>query len=387
MTSWATDYLLKEYSDYPVIKRNKGGTFFQKNKNEVLAIFTAHAHNYLNSAGEWKPITLQPDKRGHIEGVRFGYNPAMEITYKGKPLFQFKSVTIDGKKYPLKFLAHENMLLADLPFGQAKIVFNENGVQQLLDIPEQMHGLLSFDERVNPNSYGLIKGQRMTLDGLPLGDIVNLSEMKYPLVIDPDYSNENIGCYIFGQNATYSTARSTSSNFQDSFIFPSTYNAPAIGQVTGFNISRTFIKFSTNGIWGGVSNAKINLSVTLDQSTADFDVQIVEQDWSAQDPITAGNRETAYDGCLSPASFILWRNTSGLSIDTYYASSDLTNSYVKKNSATYYSLRSAEDRNNSAPASNERIYLHVNPAGINQPPYLSLIFTPKIATAMPVITT
>jgi len=82
-----------------------------------------------------------------------------------------------------------------------------------------------------------------------------------------------------------------------------------------------------------------------DYSPVDFDVEIVKQDWSAQDPIGAGNMEAAYDNCLAGVLDAIWRNTAGISIGTQYTSPNLDISRINKTGLTYYSLRSSRDKN------------------------------------------
>jgi len=164
-------------------------------------------------------------------------------------------------------------------------------------------------------------------------------------------------CIVYGSNANFGTARS------DSTDIGGTGETLSVGMYkTGgaiYFINRPFLKFNTTKIPASsvIKSVKMRLTCINDYSDIrNFDVQIVEQDWSSQDPIAAGNREAAYDGCLAGSTAVVWRNTSGMSVNTPYESPALTPGYLKFLGDTYYSLRSQYDYSNSAPGTgNERI--------------------------------
>ena len=123
-----------------------------------------------------------------------------------------------------------------------------------------------------------------------------------------------------GASASYSTARNTSSSVNVSST------VMIVGQVNfnfgsdNFNVYRSALNFDTSSIGAGgtVTQVNLKLAVLQDVTDTDFDVQIVDLDWSAQDPLTSGNMETFYDNCLggSADSGSPWRNTSGMSTAT-----------------------------------------------------------------------
>ena len=96
-----------------------------------------------------------------------------------------------------------------------------------------------------------------------------------------------------------------------------------------------------------------------DYSDTDFDVQIVKQDWSGQNPLSSDNMGTAFDNCLSAtADDSIWRNTSGMATNTPYTSGNLSTAWVNTNGITYYSLRSSRDYGNGEPSGNEFVDLY-----------------------------
>lgn len=182
-------------------------------------------------------------------------------------------------------------------------------------------------------------------------------DAAYPITLDPDFSGSTADGYVYGYNASYSTARSTSNNFS------STVNNN-IGQ--GFfsdthHTYRAFLKFDTSNIPDSDAITQVNLKLTVgtDNSGTDFDVQIVKQNWSAQDPLSNTNRETAYDNCLSgTADDNIWQNTSNVSVGSTYTSGNLDTSWINKLGNTYYSLRSSRDVSATVPTGLEFISIY-----------------------------
>ncbi len=66
--------------------------------------------------------------------------------------------------------------------------------------------------------------------------------------------------------------------------------------------------------------------------------------------------EPAYDNCLAgTADAAIWRNTSGMALNTPYQSGELSTSWITKGGTTYYSLRSSKDFAGTTPITLERI--------------------------------
>ncbi len=117
-------------------------------------------------------------------------------------------------------------------------------------------------------------------------------------------------------------------------------------------------------------SATLGLVCVVDASTlADFDVQVVKQNWSGQDPLADANRETAYDNCLAGTQDVVWRNTSGIAINTQYMSPPLDAGYLTPGAVVYYSLRGSRDKSNTPPASNGNEYIRIASANHGTPSY------------------
>lgn len=185
-----------------------------------------------------------------------------------------------------------------------------------------------------------------------------LDAAVFPVYIDPTLTQESgtADGYIYGGNATYATARSTSAGYA------STGNSIYVGQYytgTEYYIYRSYILFDTSSLSGyTVNQANLRLVMLVDNSSLDFDVQIVKQDWAAQNPLSAGNREAAYDNCLGgTADNSIWSNTSSISTNTQYTSGNLDTNWINTSGTTYYSLRSHKDYGSTAPTTTEYITL------------------------------
>jgi hypothetical protein len=207
-------------------------------------------------------------------------------------------------------------------------------------------------------------------------------EMKSRGLASPDAADATL--YASNQD-TYAQARNTCGN-SDTSGTSATLGQRYNGKYATF---RYLLKNDTSSIGAGSTVTQVNLKnptdLAGDSTATDFDVQIVKQDWSGQDPITSDNREAAYDNCLSgTADDNIFFNTSSRS-----NSGNLSTTWVSKTGATYYSLRSSRDYDGTEPTGNEyidfyagdytanplrRIYLTVAYSAASTPKhYLSLL--------------
>lgn len=191
-----------------------------------------------------------------------------------------------------------------------------------------------------------------------------LKQAQYPVELDPDTFNgtANDG-YINGSNATYSTARSTS------FSFGTSDEAFPLGQDTIYEVFRGFLEFNTSSLRLPVTQVRLYLKVQLDITTTDFTTRIHQYNWSS--PLATGNRESNYDGALNSVYDADWRSSSGISIGKYYASSNLSGSYVDINGTTRYALLSSRDVSNTTPTNDEDMTIYSqDAASATDRPYL-----------------
>ena len=353
--TWLADFHEKtELNKYPIVLRTRGGIGYRTPQGTV-SNFVGHPLHY-KDGNEWRPITLAYDN-GQWEGSNYGWN-GYEVTYRKRALYRPESITFNGIIHPLNFFLdiYGHRLVAYVPnIGEYQILFTEKGVKEILTIPESLDGLLTFQVKHQKKPDKIYKYERHITGTELSGDTYQLTpDMTYPLAIDPDYADTTNDGYIYGSNATYSTSRSTS------YAIDVTAATMNVGQyITGgeYRCERGYPKFDTSGIpdTDVISAVAMKLVCTVDSSQADFTVNINKYDWSASDPITSGNKETPYDGCLAATLDNTWRNTSGMSTNTVYTSNALDITWPSKTSYTYYGLISADDVANSPPGAPDAI--------------------------------
>lgn len=384
MTTWLSDFHEKtDLNRYPTIAY-RGGIGYRLPSGEAVSNFVGHPVHYLDG-GLWKPITLQRHANGDLEGSDFGWSGG-HVTYKKRPLFQPKAIIFNGTRYNLDLKWNGESLTFDLPFGTYEVKFTEKGVKELLTIPDPVEGLLEFDVPHASKPNGLHKKNRHIIGGAFGESFVLTKDMKYPLVIDPDYSGTTGDGYILGFSATYSTARSTAFSQNSSATVMYTTNQLAAGD---YYIYRSILKIDTSGIPDTDTITQVNLSLHCTDKavpTTNFDVQIVKADWSGSDPLGAGNMDTIFDlGLSASLDDNIWKNSSAVSAGNRYSSGDLNTSWVSKTGYTYYMIVNGNDRANSAPSDNQTLEFATQDHGTSgNRPYLTVTHA-AAATAAQVI--
>lgn len=206
-------------------------------------------------------------------------------------------------------------------------------------------------------------------------------DRTYPLVVDTDFTALGTAlAAINGSDMSYATARSTAAYYtvNGNDVNVGQYKSPP------YSVDRGYLKFDTSSISSSaiISAVTMTLTAVADLSYTDFDLQIVDYDWSSYDPITG--QEAAYDGCLSATLDNVWINTSGISTNTPYTSSALSTSWINKGGSTYYGLRSNRDYDNVAPTTYEFVAIYGWPVTTAWRPKLNVTYT---LTSAPTVTT
>jgi hypothetical protein len=186
-----------------------------------------------------------------------------------------------------------------------------------------------------------------------------LAGAVYPVTIDPAviFGGSTADGSVWGQSSAYSTARNTSSGLD---ITATQFDIGQTLSAGTYYVYRGFLKFSLASIplQAELFSATLGLVCTADLSnTADFDVQVVAQDWSAQDPLAAGTREAAYDACLAGATDAVWHATSTLSTGVQVQSAPLSLAGMAPGGVAYLSLRSSRDKTGATPTGSERVQI------------------------------
>ena len=381
MANWAK--LQEQLTGLPVVKRAKHSIHFDKGNGEIVANFSGKPCHYEEN-GEWKPIDtklllgndgfygcphspVKVHKDGRVKVDKSNYSQFTELP--GSPVGK-----VDGDR-----------IVRDFPGGYQELFVTEEGFREVITVIKptfplekfigKQTGTLPSAYKSSPQTAVDANGDmfEITSDTKAFGNWLN--KAAYPVTIDPDFTGNADDHTVYGSNADYATARSTSAG-----IDITGSSKLSVGQALGFLILRGFLKFDTSSISPNtVSQVNLKLVCIQDCSQRNFDIQIVKQDWSAQDPIATANREAVYDNCLSgDADASIWRNTNGMSINTQYASGNLATEWVNTSAATYYSLRGSLDVAGSAPTANNEDYVGIasaNNATESYRPVLSVTYT------------
>lgn len=295
--------------------------------------------------------------------------------------------------------------LAELPAGRAvgarlrretglfrhELVLTEHGAKEELRLSRMPEGLdeagyLVYETLQHGNPQGLLFSPGSAVDadgqvfpvhrfpteeaeytGLAVEDVMRAT---FPLVIDPSVFFGSVGDgTLTGFAGSYAGARATSSSF-DVGILDMPVGQAYQSAIPRYHTFRAVLKFSLASLnpLADIYAATLHMACVSDASTlADFNVQIVKQNWSAQDPLSSGNREAVYDACLAGTMDAVWQNTNGLVGDTLLSSAPLDISWLAPGGQAYYSLRSSRDAGGNAPASNGNEYVRLAAAAHGTP--------------------
>ncbi len=348
---------------WPVFKRAKHSLHLVRPDGKIEANFTGAPCHFQDILGEWHPLDTTPileadgfygapglDTRIHPDGrVRVknsNYEQWIELPGNPKGVVEGDAIvrTFAGGKQTLRITEtgfREEIIIEKKTFPFEKFIVKKTGT-----LPAQYTEGVMVARDANGVEY------IFTGDSTAFGEW--LDNAYYPVTIDPDFADSTADGYIVGAYSTnYNTARGTSS------VAEAAANALTMGQYKDgdyYRVYRAYLKFNTSPIGAGavVTQANLKLVCTSDSSTVDFDVKIVKQDWTNQDPMGTANREALYDNCLtSTLDDNIWRNTSGMSTGTVYTSGNLSTAWIVVTGNTYYSVCNANDYSNTAPTNLE----------------------------------
>ena len=369
MANFAKDFTEQhpELVSKGICKRAKHGIHFGRGNGDVDAIFTGAPMHYLEGR-LWEPIDT------NLRELPGGWYGAPHLDIKLHPDGRVKAggyeqfAELPGS--PIGKV-HGNQIIREFNFGQQRLILTESGFRQETEITrpptvKELAKLIAVEKGSLLGQYNrrakVRDAKGSLVDYKSVKDISDfLKDAVYPVVIDPDFSAGSTSGEIVGINAVYATARSTSNDSDQNVI---TINAGQYVSGSNYIVKRSFLAFDTSSIPDSNIIYKVNLTLTIsvDASAVNFDVQIVKTDWSSNtDFSNATQRENAYDACLADAADDnKWRNTSGVSENTPYTSGSLNNNWISKTGTTYYGLRSSRDKSNTTPTDNEYVEFYSN---------------------------
>ena len=383
MANWAK--LQEQLTGLPVVKRARHGIHFDKGNGEIVANFSGKPCHY-EEKGVWKPI----DTKLLLGNDGFYGCPHSDVKiHKDGRVkaggYQQKSALVDAKEG----VVDGDKIVREFKFGTQYLYMKEDGFRQETVITRppttaEAKYLIASESGELPSKYKRSDITAVDADGA-VHEFVNLGQFKkwldaaaYPVTIDPDFAGGTADITIAGTNADYTTARATATAINITGT-----SRLSVGQALespGYWIMRSVLLFDTSSIGTNtVSQVNLKLVATQDVSQRNFDIQIVKQDWSGQNPITTENRDAAFDGCLAgTADDSIWRNSNGMNVNTQYASGNLATDWVNTTGTTYYSLRSSLDVASSAPTANNQDYVgfaSANHATESYRPVLTVTYT------------
>ncbi len=434
MANWVADHLAQhpDMAALPVYKRARHSLHLQRPDGLIVAQFTGAPCHYLDGTLGWQPLDTRLRQIGNEYGAP---GLATRITLDGgvrldKTAHRQRTVgfvildALTGKvksrplSLPTGRLDGENVVREAGPFRHVARV-TETGLQETLTIAQPLSGTSASEWAMletqvvghdwpdgwldaAPVVKGIVfspptcidakdsvapmrryakkeAGTQYLYTGVPLAWLAGAS---YPVVVDPDYTGSTSDGEVSGASTTYATARSTSTaaNILAQYMYLG-QSRVLVSKAYTYTCYRAFLRFDTSSIGSGstVTQVNLTLSLTSDNSDTDFDVQIIKQDWSGEVELTdtTGKRETAYDNCLSgTADDSTWRNTSGVSANTPYASGNLNNSWVSLTGNTYYSLISSRDVASTTPTGYEMVVVaSQNNTTSGYRPFLTVTYT------------
>ena len=168
--------------------------------------------------------------------------------------------------------------------------------------------------------------------------------------------SETADGFVYGANAVWATARTTSSNFDITSV------AMTVGtKASSYYIWRNLLKFDTSAIPAGavITSLKLQLTISTARDCTDACyIRVKKYNWSGSEPIAAGNRETVYDGALAAAADGTISQTNGKTAGDAVLSSELDITWLSLAGYTYYALAQNRDTANVAPTGDDRWYVH-----------------------------
>jgi hypothetical protein len=434
MPSWVADYLAAnpDLAAMPIHKRAKNSIHFRKPTGQVEAHFVIIPIHYDAGGGNWQPINTDLVNRGSyysptgvpiritndvvsVEGGTYSQKfvsvsslrPSTGVitewitistqgtvnkdksTHSGNGWSHTTQILPDGVKETLLLNSAPGFLnnLADTDYAcigsiVTGVSYPDGFVDLSIVIADGYNFPTSFATDANNNRIDAICYAKNVAGVQYLYIGILASWMKgstYPITLDPNFSLASGSGTIFsGLSATYVGARSLSQSFSTVQYNPGQY----YDATPQYQVSRIFLKFDTSSIGGAsVISAKLKLAISGDYSVTDYDLKIVKQDWSTQEPLSnATNRETAFGNCVTATlDDNIWQNTSGLSLNTYYLSGALSTSWIATGGSTYYSLIDNYDRVGTAPTTTE--YVMIDPT--TNPPILVVMYGNPIIVGWP----
>lgn len=365
----------------PVVARSAHATHVALGAGVRRALITA-APQYYRSPQGWQAydLSLQPDNAGRWGAPGTPARLAPDGTLVWASGYRQHSGRV-GMLHHTRFTPLVTLSSQGRPLGarwlraagnfRQELALLEHGIKEELHIladPAVGEGYLVYETLRQGDARGLhfSPGSATDANGQPLRvhtfevdgahytglAAEDLATARYPVVLDPTVSYASFADgYVAAYAASYAGARGSSVYYDagSSDVF--------VGQAYDDSLPRYYtyramLKFSLASLnpLAVIYAASLHLACVVDASAVrDMDLQIVQQDWSTQDPLSDANREAAFDNNLAASVDAVWQNSAGLPSNTLLPSAPLDVNWLLPGAAVYYGLRSQHDADNSAP--------------------------------------
>lgn len=312
MTAWADNFLQKEIPEMRGLhmERRHNGFAFKRSESEYDLVLSAAPAHYQDGR-YWKPIDRQPQPRNGGFGfpwAKMGVNPDNEI-FVGRSGYKLKSVGVfEGEKYiplwqPEMLYAGIDSMVGHVGPFLYSLKYTEIGFSEELLI-EEMPPLAYGDTlALEYDCIGLLPpsqckckpwardatgeifyiGKKRKESGAGKFSMISLdllSSMAFPVVIDPEISAVVDTCWSYGSDASFSTARSTSTGGHGFSAFD---NVGIRYTGTTYWIGRWGLVFDSSGSTGTIETASLKMHCSTDAYSANInDAYVFKQcDWGA----------------------------------------------------------------------------------------------------------
>lgn len=133
-------------------------------------------------------------------------------------------------------------------------------------------------------------------------------------------------------------------NYQTFYVGQKYWNE---GEQDVMEIARSVIKFDTSIIPVNaiIQQVQLQMAPETDYQNVgiDFEFQLVKYDWSTYDPVTTGNKQSVYMGCLNALDYMVWAMHYDLFHHTPHIGNNIDTSWINKGGITYFGMRSDKD--------------------------------------------
>ena len=161
---------------------------------------------------------------------------------------------------------------------------------------------------------------------------------------------------IYGSSVDFGVARATAVGMEATSVASHT-----VGSTTGYYNFRSAFKFNTAiGVpLANILSAKLQVAITTQHSAVDGGcyLEVFKANWSAYDPVDAGNMENTYDTLIAGTADASITGLDGAAVGTLCQSGALDKTWLNLSGNTYYGLINNRDWNNVAPTGDDRWYI------------------------------